>query len=92
VSEPLPQRYDEIGECVETILRLLGRRLVVGAPLAIGKPNGLLNELYRRAQRDPNLSVTLVTALSLNRPHGHSDLESRFLEPLVQPRGPGRRS
>ena len=83
MSAPLPQRCDEVGECVEAILHRLGRRLVVGAPLAIGKPNALLNELYRRAARDPGLDVTLVTALSLNRPRGRSDLERRFLEPLV---------
>ena len=83
MSVPPPPRCDDIGECVETILRRLGRRLVVGAPLAIGKPNTLLNELYRRAARDADLSVTLVTALSLNRPRGRSDLERRFLEPLV---------
>ena len=68
---------------MEAILRRLGRRLVIGAPLAIGKPNALLNELYRRAARDPGLNVTLVTALSLNRPRGRTDLESRLLEPLV---------
>ena len=83
MSAPLPQRFDEVGECVEAILHRLGRRLVIAAPLAIGKPNALLNELYRRVARDPSLSVTLVTALSLNRPRGRSDLEARFLEPLV---------
>jgi acyl-CoA hydrolase len=84
VTAAAPQQFDDIGECVEATLRRLGPRLVIGAPLAIGKPNALLNEFYRRAARDPNVSLTLVTALSLNRPAGRSPLERRFLEPFVE--------
>ncbi len=76
-------RLDEVGECVEATFRRLGKRIVIAAPLAIGKPNLLLNEFYRRAARDPSLSLTILTALSLNRPVGHSELERRFLEPFV---------
>ncbi len=78
-----PLRFDDVGECVEATLRRIGPRIVIATPLAIGKPNLLLNEFYRRAARDPSLSLTILTALSLNRPAGHSDLERRFLEPFV---------
>ena len=78
-----PQRFDDVGECVEATLRRLGARIVIATPLAIGKPNALLNEFYRRAARDPSLALTIVTALSLNRPTGRTDLERRFLEPFV---------
>ena len=84
MSAAPPRIFDDIGECVEATLRRLGNRLVIGAPLAIGKPNALLNEFFRRAARDPSLSLTLVTALSLNRPIGRSELESRFLDPFVE--------
>ena len=83
MSATVPRRFDDVGECVDAALRRLGNRLVIAAPLAIGKPNGLLNEFYRRAARDPKLHLTLVTALSLNRPTAHSELEARFLEPFV---------
>ena len=76
-------RLDDVGECVEATLRRLGKRIVIAAPLAIGKPNLLLNEFYRRAARDPTLSLTILTALSLNRPVGRSELERRFLGPFV---------
>ncbi|MBS0376771.1 MAG: acetyl-CoA hydrolase [Proteobacteria bacterium] len=79
-----PQRFDDVGECVEATLRRLGSRLVIAAPLAIGKPNALLNEFYRRAARDPGIRLTILTALSLNRPEGSSDLERRFLGPFVE--------
>ncbi|MCZ8130084.1 MAG: acetyl-CoA hydrolase [Steroidobacteraceae bacterium] len=75
--------YDDVGECVEATLRRLGNRIVLGTPLGIGKPSHLLNEFWRRAARDPNLRLTIFTALSLNRPAAGSRLEARFLEPLV---------
>jgi acyl-CoA hydrolase len=84
VNATPPRLFDDIGECVEATLRRLGNRLVIGAPLAIGKPNALLNEFYRRAARDANIRLTLVTALSLNRPTGRSDLESRFIGPFAE--------
>jgi acyl-CoA hydrolase len=70
-------------DCVEAIIAKVGPRLVVGAPLGIGKPNYLVNALYRRVASDPKLSMRLVTALSLERPTGKSDLERRFLDPFA---------
>ncbi len=84
MTEPRPRRFDDVGECVEAVLRRVGPRLVIGAPLAIGKPNALLNEFYRRAARDPAISLLIVTALSLNRPTARADLERRFLGPFVE--------
>ena len=84
MSAALPQRHDDVGECVEAALRRLGKRIVLATPLAIGKPNVVLNEFYRRVARDPALELTIVTALSLNRPVGASELERRFLGPMVE--------
>ncbi|MEI8296566.1 MAG: acetyl-CoA hydrolase/transferase C-terminal domain-containing protein [Pseudomonadota bacterium] len=79
-----PQRHDDVGECVDAALRRVGKRIVLATPLAIGKPNAVLNEFYRRVARDPSLHLTIFTALSLNRPVGKSELERRFLGPLVE--------
>ncbi|HEY1771835.1 MAG TPA: acetyl-CoA hydrolase/transferase C-terminal domain-containing protein [Gammaproteobacteria bacterium] len=78
-----PKNFTSPEECVEAIIAKVGPRLVVGAPLGIGKPNHLINALYRRVAADPKLSMRLVTALSLERPEGRSDLERRFLEPFA---------
>ena len=78
-----PKQFSDPDECVEAILGRVGPRLVVGAPLGIGKPNHLLNALYRRAARDPSVHLTLITALSLEKPRAHGELERRFLEPFV---------
>ena len=70
-------------DCVEAIIARVGTRIVVGSPLGIGKPNHLLNALYARAARDPGIQLRIMTALSLERPSWHSDLERRFIEPFA---------
>ncbi|MGB8326253.1 MAG: acetyl-CoA hydrolase/transferase C-terminal domain-containing protein [Steroidobacteraceae bacterium] len=76
--------FDDIGECVDAMLRRLGNRIVLAMPLGIGKPNVFANELYRRAARDPALDLTILTALSLRKPQPASALERRFTGPLVE--------
>ncbi|HSX59642.1 MAG TPA: acetyl-CoA hydrolase/transferase C-terminal domain-containing protein [Tahibacter sp.] len=56
-----------------------GGQLRLAAPLGLGKPNVLLNALYRAVVADPNQSLHIFTALSLARPAPKSDLERRFL-------------
>ena len=79
----MPRIFDDVAECVENTLSRVGSRIVLALPLGIGKPNPLANEFYRRARRDPALSLTIFTALSLRAPHWQGELERRFLEPLV---------
>jgi acyl-CoA hydrolase len=79
----MPRIFDDVGECVENTLGRVGPHIVLALPLGIGKPNPLANEFYRRARRDPRLSLTIFTALSLRAPQWKGELERRFLEPLV---------
>jgi acyl-CoA hydrolase len=79
----MPQSFDDVAECVENTLSRVGSHIVLALPLGIGKPNPLANEFYRRARRDPALSLTIFTALSLRPPQWKGELERRFLEPLV---------
>lgn len=78
----MPFVSDSIEAVVDRILAELGPQLRVGAPLGIGKPNALLNALYRRAERNRSLSLEIITALSLNPPKGGSPLEERVLKPI----------
>jgi acyl-CoA hydrolase len=78
----MPRIFDDVAECVENTLSRVGSRIVLALPLGIGKPNPLVNEFYRRARRDPALSLTIFTALSLRAPQWQGELERRFLEPL----------
>src|SRR6202789_3653033 len=79
----MPRIFDDVAECVESTLSRVGSRIVLALPLGIGKPNPLANEFYHRARRDPALSLTIFTALSLRAPPWNGELERRFLEPLV---------
>ena len=83
------QRLQSCDACVDAILDRLGKRIVLGTPLGIGKPNALLNALYRRAKGDASIRLDLVTALCLNPPIGKSKLEERFLQPVRQRVWPG---
>lgn len=74
----------ELHACVDAVIARVGKRIVIGTPLGIGKPNHLLNAFFRRAAADRSLSLKIMTALSLEKPHWQSELERRFLEPFVQ--------
>ena len=80
----MPEILDDVGNCVDAVLRRVGKRIVLALPLGIGKPNPLANEFYRRAQRDPEIDLTIITALSLLKPAAHAGLERRLLGPLVE--------
>jgi acyl-CoA hydrolase len=79
-----PAYYSDIEQCVAAIINNVGYRIVLGLPLGIGKPNHLMNALFRRACADKSLQLTVVTALSLQAPRGASLVEQRFLEPIRQ--------
>jgi acyl-CoA hydrolase len=72
-----------IDDCVDRIVNHAGKDLKLAAPLGLGKPNVLLNAIYKRAQDDASFNLTIYTALSLERPHAKSDIEKRFLDPFV---------
>jgi acyl-CoA hydrolase len=81
---PLADRFTDLEDCVDRIVARAGPAIVACTPLGLGKPNRLLNALYRRVAGDPKLSLTLYTALSLARPPPRPGLEGRFLAPFVR--------
>lgn len=84
MNQPAPARFSDPDACVEATLSRVGKHVVLGLPVAIGKPNPLVNAFVQRAAQDSSLKLTIVTALSLRTPRAHSDLERRFLSPFVQ--------
>jgi len=77
-----------LARAVEHVLATVEGDIVLGLPLGIGKPNPFVNLLYRRVKamggdaRPRRLKI--ITALSLEKPEGKSDLEQHFLAPLVE--------
>lgn len=74
---------DDVKKTVDDIIAHVGKDIKFGMTLALGKPILLINELYRRAKEDPEIKLDIVTALALEKPRGHSELEKRFLTPLA---------
>lgn len=74
--------YNSLEPCVDALLSRTGKRIVLGIPLGVGKPNQLVNALYQRALSDRQIQLEIITALSLNPPRGKSELEERFYKPL----------
>ena len=68
-----PRYYSDVETCVEETLSKIGRRIVLGTPLGLGKANHLVNEFIRRALKDPAINLHIFTALSLARPQWKGD-------------------
>jgi acyl-CoA hydrolase len=79
-----PLFIDSIEAAVDHVLDRIPGKIVIGIPLAVGKPNPFVNALYKRIKGNPARQLRIVTALSLEKPVGKSELEQHFLEPLVK--------
>ena len=78
----MPKLFSDPEAIVDEIIRDVGKRLVVGLPLGLGKANHIVNALYARAAADPSITLTLFSALTLEpRPSG---LLNRVWYPVVE--------
>ncbi len=78
-----PVRYDSALACAQAVIDHVGKEIVLGLPLGVGKANHLTNAFYDLAAADRSLSLTIFTALTLERPQPGSDLEARLLNPIL---------
>jgi acyl-CoA hydrolase len=85
MTETLPSDLEARADRIvgDTIARV-GRTLVLGLPLALGKANHLANAFYRAAKADPALDLTIYTALSLDPPRAPNALAARLLDPIAE--------
>lgn len=79
-----PVYYDDVERCVDDLLATVGKRISIAIPLAVGKPNHLVNALYRRLKTDPEMHLRIVTAVTLEKPRWKNEVERRFLQPIVE--------
>ncbi len=80
----MPKTFSNAEAVVDDILRECGKKLVVGLPLGLGKANHIINALVARAVADRSISLTLFTALTLEKPTPAADLERRFIAPVIE--------
>lgn len=76
--------YADAHALADAILRDCGSKLVVGLPLGLGKANHIANALCERAAADSAIHLTIFTALTLEKPAPKSDLERRFIGPVIE--------
>lgn len=83
-----PLVINTLAQAVEHVLAAVEGDIVLGLPLGIGKPNPFVNLLYRRIKAMGGDAkprrLKIITALSLEKPEGASELEQHFLAPLVE--------
>jgi len=79
----MPKMFSDADAIAEEIIRAVGRRLVVGLPLGLGKANHIVNALYARAAADRSIDLTFFSALTLEKPKPANLLEARFITPVI---------
>lgn len=75
---------DDVVKTVDDVINYVGKEIRFAMTLGLGKPVRFINELYRRAKEDPTIKLTIITALSLEKPRPGSELERRLVGPLVE--------
>jgi hypothetical protein len=79
----MPKLFSDAEAIADDIIRDVGKRLVVGLPLGLGKANHIVNALYARAAADRSIDLTFFSALTLEKPKPRNLLESRFITPVI---------
>ncbi|TRO90542.1 acetyl-CoA hydrolase [Glycocaulis profundi] len=79
-----PFRHDSAEAAADAIIEAVGKTIVLGLPLGLGKPAQFANALYRRAVEDPSIRLTIFTALTLDVPEPSSDIEARLVGPIYE--------
>lgn len=79
-----PVTYTSARACAEAAIAHVGRRVVLGLPLGLGKANHLANAFYELARDDPSLDLVILTGLTLERPRTSNILEERLMGPIAE--------
>ncbi|HEY4042154.1 MAG TPA: hypothetical protein VGM32_09980, partial [Rhodopila sp.] len=80
----MPKLFSDPEAIADDIIRDVGTNLVVGLPLGLGKANHIVNALYARAAADRTISLTFLSALTLEKPTPSNLLERRFIAPVIE--------
>ena len=79
----MPKIFTDPEAIADDIIRDVGKKLVVGLPLGLGKANHIINALYARASADRSIDLTFFSALTLEKPKPGNLLEARFITPVI---------
>jgi hypothetical protein len=79
----MPQVFSSAEAIADSILATVGKTIVLGLPLGLGKANHIVNALFARAAADRSIRLTIFTALTLEKPRPNTALEARFINPII---------
>ena len=79
-----PAGFTDPDVLAQSVIDAVGRKIVLGLPLGLGKANHVVNALFARAMADPSIKLHIFTALTLEPPKPKSELEARFLGPVLK--------
>jgi hypothetical protein len=80
VTVPAFQSAEAIAD---KIISDVGKTIVLGLPLGLGKANHIANALFARAAADRSIKLSIYSALTLEKPRPSSELEKRFINPVI---------
>ena len=79
-----PRYFNNPDELADYVIERMGMDINVGMVLGLGKPNHIANSLFKKACENPSVNLKILTAISLEKPSWASELERRFMQPLVE--------
>lgn len=80
----MSRTYQSATEIADALIASLGKTIVLGLPIGIGKAVHVADALFERAASDPSISLTIFTGLTLSPPQGKPGLEASFVGPLIE--------
>jgi acyl-CoA hydrolase len=83
LNPQVSQRWQQAAELAKYLLQTHDGHLTVAMPLGLGKANHLINALYQQVSDNPSMSLTILTALSLQTPQPKRGLERNFFAPIA---------
>lgn len=78
------EQYTHYDDAIQSLINHVGKKIVIGLPLGLGKPIGFINRLYQLACADNSIDLTIITALTLARPNITNELEKRLAAPILE--------
>ena len=80
----MTETVSTVEAAVDRAIARVGKKLVLMAPLGLGKPVQLVNAFYHRAAADPSLSLHIYTALCLEKPPLGTGVEAKLSGPIME--------
>lgn len=80
----MTQLHNAADTLIDALISDVGKALVIGVPIGIGKAVHVVDALFARAESDPSISLTIFSGLTLSAPDVGSGLRARLVGPLFE--------